>query len=139
MINWKGLTNYQAKLRKSPDKLRTKSIRDVEIWRRNVAAQTAIDAPVDLGKLRQSVNNESIDNGLGGRVSVNAPYAAFIEFGTGAGILIPPGWEEVAAKFRGSGQRKVTIKAHSYFIPNVRSEGEKLKNRLRYNLRTLLQ
>ncbi|GAB3550184.1 HK97 gp10 family phage protein [Spirosoma fluminis] len=139
MLSWSGLKSYKAKLRRGPSNLKVKSKRDVERWGRGVESGGKQDAPVDLGKLRQSISYEPIDNGMGARVSVNEPYAAFIEFGTGAGVIIPPGWDEVAAKFKGSGMRKVTITAQPFLTPNVRSENEKLKNRLRYNLRTFLQ
>lgn len=43
--------------------------------------------PVDTGALRESIREEDItDNGkqIRGPVSVNMPYAAYVEFGTGA-------------------------------------------------------
>lgn len=138
MISWKGLTEYQAKLRASARKLREKSKQDVERWGRGVEAQAKANAPVDLGKLRQSISYEPTNGGMGAKVSVNVAYAAFIEFGTGAGVLVPPGWAEVAIKFKGTRGRRVTISAHPYFVPAVKSETEKLKARLRYNLKTLL-
>ncbi len=139
MIQWSGLKAYKQKLKRAPDKLGRKSRQDVERFGRAVESKAQADAPVDLGKLRQSINYEPINSGYGAKISVNVPYAAFVEFGTGAGVLIPPGWEEIAQKWRGNNKREVTITAHPYFIPAVRSETEKLKARLRYNLRTFLQ
>lgn len=138
MIRWKGLTAYQAKLKNAPGKLRRKSVQDVERWGRGVEAQAKVNAPVDLGKLRQSISYEPTHSGMGAKVSVGVPYGAFMEFGTGAGVLIPEGWSEVAAMFRGTTGRKVTIAPHPYLIPATKSETERLIARLRYNLKTIL-
>lgn len=39
-------------------------------------------APVDSGYLRQSITTEIIDGGLKAKVTVDASYAIFIEYGT---------------------------------------------------------
>jgi HK97 gp10 family phage protein len=75
-------------------------------------------APVDLGQLRLSIkktdatiqNNSSL-------IFSNAPYSAYVEFGTGGKVSIPKGFEELASKFKGKGRKKINIKPQPFFIP----------------------
>jgi len=72
-------------------------------------------APADLGALRQSIGKESINDGFIAAVYVNAPYAAYVEFGTGVRVDIPAEMADIAAKYKGKGngsfeQFKVAIK-----------------------------
>lgn len=60
-------------------------------------------APANLGTLRQSIGKESINDGLIASVYVNVPYAAYVEFGTGQYVSIPPELSELAAKYKGRG------------------------------------
>lgn len=60
-------------------------------------------APADLGALRQSIGKDSINNGFIAAIFANAPYAAYVEFGTGAKVDVPAEMADIAAKFRGRG------------------------------------
>jgi len=57
-------------------------------------------APKDIGKLAQSIRSIKVENEVKYKVQANEPYAAFVEFGTGAKVSIPSGWEDIAADFR---------------------------------------
>jgi len=73
------------------------------------------------GSLRQSIKAEIRDNGFTGIVSAGgaiAPYAPYVEFGTGGKVEIPDGWQEVAAQFKGKGIRTVNLAPRPYLIPN---------------------
>jgi HK97 gp10 family phage protein len=75
-------------------------------------------APVDLGQLRQSIGNTTatiVKNRS--FIFANAPYAAYVEFGTGGKVSIPKGFEEIAIKFKGKGIREVNINPQPYLIP----------------------
>lgn len=79
------------------------------------------DAPVDTGKLRQSINYESQDEGFTAVVTAGgaiAPYAPYVEFGTGGLVEVPDGWEGIAAEFKGEGKRTINLKPQPYLIPN---------------------
>jgi HK97 gp10 family phage protein len=64
-------------------------------------------APVDIGGLRSSIAPETSEL-LNKHISVNANYAAYVEFGTGkyaaayAGSL-PDNWQQFALQFKGKG------------------------------------
>jgi len=57
-------------------------------------------APKNFGKLAQSISHDKI-NSSNYKVTVNEFYGAYIEFGTGALVKVPPGFEEMANSFKG--------------------------------------
>jgi HK97 gp10 family phage protein len=62
------------------------------------------NAPVNLGTLRNSIYIAEEDKGANQYifgVGSNASYAAYVEFGTGGKVRIPPGYENYAAQFKG--------------------------------------
>jgi len=74
-------------------------------------------APVDLGKLRQSINYSKTSNGLGAMVSVNVSYAAYQEFGTGGLVNIPTELRELAEFYKGKGIKKINLRPQPYLYP----------------------
>jgi hypothetical protein len=48
----------------------------------------------------------------------NAPYSAYVEFGTGDGVRIPNGFSYLAEPFRGKKNRKRDYGAKPFFIPS---------------------
>jgi HK97 gp10 family phage protein len=74
--------------------------------------------PVLDGYLRGSGNSSYQDNQLTGIVSFGgqaAPYAPYVEFGTGSGVNISEGFSAFAMQFYVNG--KGTMKAQPYLIP----------------------
>lgn len=68
----------------------------------DIANQAKLRAPVDMGQLRQSIGKTTARDGYNvSFVFANTPYAAFVEFGTGARVAIPKGFEQMASEFRG--------------------------------------
>lgn len=57
-------------------------------------------APVNFGKLRQSISKEKITDEKY-KITVNEFYGGYIEFGTGAKINIPAEFKNMAESFRG--------------------------------------
>ena len=75
-------------------------------------------APVDLGQLRQSIGNTTASVGNNrSLIFANAPYAAFVEFGTGGEVSIPSGFESIAAKYKGKGIKQINLRPQPYLIP----------------------
>ena len=79
----------------------------------------ALDAvPVDLGDLKASGNRSYGDNQLTGIVvfgGTPAPYAPYVEFGTGSNVRIPEGFGAYAMQFFVNGKGR--MKAQPYLIP----------------------
>lgn len=95
-----------------------------------VAAKAKRDAPIDLGGLRQSINTEYSSVQLEGKISANAPYAPYVEFGTGGMVEIPQGFEEMASAYKGNGKRQVNLPARPFLIPAAKEGAKKLEAKL---------
>ena len=70
------------------------------------------------GEINQSIATDRVSN-LEYKVSVNSVMGAYAEFGTGAYIKIPPGWEDIAWSYYVNG--KGMIMPTPYFIPAFRA------------------
>lgn len=77
-------------------------------------------APVGkgTGRLRSSITASRVEF-LAWELVAQVDYAAYVEFGTGALVDIPPGLAGYAAQFKGKGIRKVNLPARPYFFPSV--------------------
>lgn len=92
-------------------------------------------APVDFGQLRLSIGHTTARVGfVKSFFFANAPYAAYVEFGTGGKVSIPKGFESLASPFKGKGIRQINIRPQPFFIPaylqNVPIYEKKLVNAL---------
>lgn len=92
-------------------------IDETEAAGRDIEADAKRNAPVDLGKLRQSINYQKGDNGFKAFVFVNVPYAAYQEFGTGGMVNVPPEMKEIAEYYRGKGVKQVNLRPQPYLYP----------------------
>ena len=82
-------------------------------------------APKLTGKLRNSGTVEhTLDNT---KITFNADYAPYIEFGTGGSVEIPAGFEELAIQFKGTGKRTINIKPQPYLIPTFQAGSNSYK------------
>jgi len=95
---------------------------------RNIEKYAKQTAPADLGKLGQSIKAVkekpllwNIEAG-----GILAPYAPFIEFGTGGLVDVPTELKEVAIKFKGKGIKQINLRARPYLYPSL------LKGRVEY-------
>ena len=79
----------------------------------------ALDAvPVDTSDLKRSGTRFYRDNQWTGTVVFGgtlAPYAPYVEFGTGSGVVIPEGFGAFAMQYFVSGKGR--MKAQPYLIP----------------------
>jgi HK97 gp10 family phage protein len=126
-----NLFQLQAQMRNAGRRAESTLKDEIERAGRLTEGDAVTNVPVDTGKLRQSITYEATRNGLGAIVTANAPYAAFVEFGTGGSVLIPPGWEDVAIAFRGTGARTISMPPQPYLIPAFERQKSELENRLR--------
>ena len=67
----------------------------------NIERDAKAEAPINYGELRKTIRSLKVENEVKYKVQANEPYAAFVEFGTGAKVSIPSGWESIAADFKG--------------------------------------
>jgi HK97 gp10 family phage protein len=83
-----------------------------------IYAEALANVPVLDGYLRGSGNTSYLNNQLTGTVAFGgnaAPYAPYVEFGTGSGVNVPQGFEAYAMQFYVNG--KGTMKAQPFLIP----------------------
>ena len=67
-----------------------------------IADDATQSAPANNGDLRQSINlNPNTPGKLFYEVAVNVPYAAYVEFGTGAKVDVPAEMQEIANQYKG--------------------------------------
>jgi len=88
----------------------------------DIRARALIKVPRDTGELSNNIFYDKV-NRFVYKIFVNlnrAPYAPFVEFGTGGLVDIPKGWERLAATFKGKGIKKVNLPARPYLYPAFR-------------------
>lgn len=109
---------------KSIEKLKEDSARFVaqitEANARELERNAKRNAPLDTGKLRQSIKAielDAINYKVQANATGNAPYAPYIEFGTGGLVEVPPELEEIAIQFIGAGVKKIDLKPQPYLYP----------------------
>ena len=86
---------------------------------RNIEKYAKQSAPTNFGKLGQSIKAVK-DNPLNWIVEaggVIAPYAPFVEFGTGGLVDVPTELKEQAIKFKGKGIKQINLRARPYLYP----------------------
>ena len=88
----------------------------------DIRARALIKVPRDTGELSNNIFYDKV-NRFVYKIFVNlnrAPYAPFVEFGTGTEVDIPKGWERLAATFKGKGIKKINLPARPYLYPAFR-------------------
>lgn len=106
----------------------------------NEIAVTAIGlAPEDTGKLIGSI--DVVENEQGISVEVGAPYAAYVEFGTGGDAssyvpTLPQEWQDEAEQFLVNGEGKTG--QHPFLYPAVLRHIEELPEAVDEEIQKLL-
>jgi len=93
-------------------------------------------APKDFGFLSNSIKAEQ-RSGLEWQVTCQVKYAAYVEFGTGTAVEIPPGLEQYAKQFMAPRpvKREVNLPARPFFFPAYRAGIQDLNKRLREEIK----
>ena len=115
----KGINEVIANLRKYGKEAEKDIAGVTEQMARKIESYAKQNAPVDLGKLGQSIQavkdtDTSWTIEAGG---VLAPYAPFVEFGTGGLVEVPNELKEQAIKFKGKGIKKINLMARPFLYP----------------------
>ena len=78
------------------------------------------NAPFDLGKLRQSIQTIKLEDSsylILANATGLAPYAAYMEFGTGGNVSVPLELADIAIQFKGKGVKKIDLRPRPYMYP----------------------
>lgn len=101
-IQIQGLDALLKRLQDAPQELVTNIDAELDDGAKQIAKLAKVQAPSNNGTLRQGIDSEKVA-AMDYSVFSNAEYSAFMEFGTGTYVDIPPGLEEYAAQFKGGG------------------------------------
>lgn len=117
----KGLNTVISNLRKY-GKEAEKDIEAVtELTARNIEKYAKSLVVANYGKLGQSIKAVEEDKThwtieAGGTI---APYAAYVEFGTGGLVQVPDELKEQAWLFKGKGIKEVNLRSRPYLYPSL--------------------
>lgn len=92
-----------------------------------------MNAPVDLGKLRQSIFHRVNNTELTAEVGATEFYAPYVEFGTGQYVQVDSDFRDLAMEFYVNGQGKT--KPKPFLIPAFYSE----RNTFIQNIRNIVR
>ena len=117
-LNLSGMENLTKRLKTIEDDLTKGVAEEISASTMKIEKDAKRNAPVNIGTLRQSIHGESTLNGMTGKVTVDASYGAYVEFGTGGKVKIPSGYEEFAGQFKGKsgGSLEDFIKALTLWV-----------------------
>lgn len=107
----KGLDSLLKKLNAMGDEVTSEIDAIAEGTASEIALNARLKAPKNFGRLQQSINYSKADE-LKYVVTVDADYGAYVEFGTGRKVQVPPEFSDMASKFKGkSGSFEEGLKA----------------------------
>jgi HK97 gp10 family phage protein len=115
----KGINSVIANLRKYGKEAQDDIEAVTELVARDIESYAKSNVVANFGKLGQSIKAEKQSKmhwniEAGGTV---APYAAYVEFGTGGLVQVPNELKEQAWLFKGKGIKEVNLKARPYLYP----------------------
>lgn len=101
----KNLDQVMAEIKAYPQDIEKIINNEFKVFGINTASDAQRLAPVNEGRLRESIS--STTENLAVSISVNVDYAAFIEFGTKSFAQayvssLPPDWQTFAAEYKGT-------------------------------------
>lgn len=131
----KGTKKLFKQLEKLGDKALKLADAETSATANDIATAAKRYAPVDLGKLRQSIGvAQPIDSKdkIVYSIVASARYAPYMEFGTGKLVSVPPELQDLAILFKGKGIREVNLLPQPYmypaFVENKAKYVKRLKN-----------
>lgn len=119
-VELEGLQDTLNRLRKSADDIAQEVDDELAAGVRMMEKSAKRLAPVDTGRLRSSISTSRVQF-LTWELVAQTEYAAYVEFGTGGLVDVPPGLEDYALQFKGKGIRQVNLLARPYFFPSIRA------------------
>ncbi len=90
-----------------------------------ISNKAKLRSPVDLGQLRQSIGNTEatvqINRSL---IFATAPYAPYVNWGTGGLVDVEPMFTEIASQFKGKGVKKINLPARPFLTGSYLEEAK---------------
>lgn len=127
-VEIKGEKAVLKKLSSLSERVEKLAVMEIAKSINTITTNAISDAPVGFGFLKGKIYGQT--EGLNGETVAGAKYSAYLEFGTGGLVDVPPGLEDYAIKFKGSGKRQINIHPHPFLFHNFYREVDDLKKRL---------
>jgi HK97 gp10 family phage protein len=83
---------------------------------KEIEAMAKSKAPVDTGFLRNLIATQGKDSNY--KVVANAPYSAYMEFGTGGEVEVPEEMKDIAIQFKGKGVKRINLRPRPFLYPS---------------------
>ena len=130
----KGLKETLTSIRKFGDEVE----KEIHIITGDTATQIELEAKqkasLDFGDLRQGIKAVELEKAsfkVYTNYNGNAPYSAYVEFGTGTRVKVPEEMQEMAIKFIGKGVKEVNLQARPFLYPAFVQNREKYLEELK--------
>lgn len=112
----KNLNNVLKELEQFSEEVKEDVGLYIEAGAKDIELEAKQKAPVNLGFLRNQIATEKEDD-LNYKVVANAPYSAYMEFGTGGKVEVPTEMKDIAYLFKGRGEKKINIRPRPFLYP----------------------
>jgi phage gpG-like protein len=103
-----------------------------------ITNQAKLRCPVDLGQLRQSIGNTEatiqINQSL---IFASAPYAPYVNWGTGGTVSVEPRFKDLAMQFKGRGIKKINLPARPFLTGSYIEQSSTYRPKLQKALEKL--
>ena len=116
MANIKNINSVISELRKYSKEAEQLIEGITEQSARKIEKDAKQHAPANFGKLGQSINAFK-EGKASWIIRANAPYAAYVEFGTGGLVNVPTELKDIAITWKGKGIRKINLRPRPYMYP----------------------
>ena len=118
--------NIKANFDKFEEEVNLRMEQFSEVQSRDIERNAKRLAPVDIGKLRQNISwvrpIKRTPGVFENIIQALMPYSAYQEFGTGGLVDVPPGWEDIAIKFKGKGVKQINMKPQPFMWPAFKKQ-----------------
>jgi hypothetical protein len=114
----KGLNNVLSELRANAKEAEQLIAGITMVTAQKMEEKAKIMAPANFGKLGQSINSFKVTE-TSYKVVAGAPYAAYVEFGTGGLVSVPAELKDIAITWKGKGIKKVNLRPRPYMYPSL--------------------
>jgi HK97 gp10 family phage protein len=101
-IELKGLDQFKKQIAEAQKNVQRVVAAEIKDGALAIAEDAKKAAPADEGFLKNGITLQEL-NPFNWAIISNAAYSAYIEFGTGSKVQIPPTYEEFAAQYKGGG------------------------------------
>lgn len=132
MINMRldGIKGLEQKLKNLSKEMSDGIQKDMQETSIEINSEQKQLCPVDFGTLRSRIAFD-FPTKLTTVFTAATDYAAYVEFGTGGLVNVPPSLEKEAIQYKGKGIRQVNMNAQPYFFQPIFKGKNKLISKIK--------